>query len=1224
MYNRGIHRWSLVSISALAATATAGPAAAGRLDIHVGERKNADMPYIFRSDGARARPDARFVDTGARLTYAFRTTGLHRLVFILRLANNFRVQISNDGRRWQERLNAMRLFGRDRHDGAVAEYRVDASSLLPADRVFLRFLDASPLDGWGAYLAGIRIESDAPTNHDWVWRAPVKAIPGAIPEWALLGPFPAPDKDALLTSARASVKDAAALHPPAGGAWRYIRTAAGGRVDLLKVHPPLKPAEYSAVFAHVFIRAPRVLDARLLLGSDDGIAVWLNGAMILSHEVRRGWRDAQEGIPVRLGLGWNRLLLEIANGEGDWGFSTRLTDRSGTKSLDVRFQARNPLPDAHPFPVPRVPPEVLLLSAAIDPASASLDDGRLRIPLRVTLRNAGGALDNGPHLTLANENGSIAEWPAARIPSGRHELVLPLPRAVWEQYLLAAGGPLFATFGKQRIPLAVAAFQRLLGDVADSFEKRKEQNVPGDILADMRTLSEAARYWNAFDTAADEQREHPKRWFQAALDGAWDRTHAAAEALRAVPVPPSWTTTFQCAAPYDGRIDIQADAVMIYGLANTASRTTPWRRHGYRTQLMTGIAWGGYQDYLYGRFDGKRHLDDAQMNRRGERISHGGDVYYMVPTKSYTDYLCRFVEQSFDLPLDGICFEEPEFWMRGGWSPAFRREWQAFYGEPWQPPDSSYDACWRSGKLRKELYRRCLAAVCDFVKQHRPNWGCTVATHSLIHYSNIGIASPESALATLDACDTIIAQVWTDTILFPCTYDGTRAVRPFAMAYLEFAQMLGMITPTGKSLAFLADPVSDNPNRSWDIYRTCYEHTIVAGLQCGAVTRFEVMPWPDRVFTREYRGGNDGDDDATRLIPEGYATSLLATINALRHMPPAASLPRIGVGVSDSLMFQRGAVKGRGGSFDELYGLTLPLIQRGMLPAFVQLEHLVPPVNARIPDDLRVLLLTYDGQKPPAPAVHEKLAAWVRAGGVLIFFSDGRDPFARVREWWNDGGANNALPRDDLFRKLGIGAQPAVGWHGIGKGWFYYEPYSPAKFVAKGGDRELISIVRQASAKTGGIEFPPPRNWVAIERGPYLAASCWKDAGTDSGFERPGLFLDLFDDELDLVEIARCAPGQSGLWLDMAKARDVPGVLLSASRVTGWRRVSNRASYVARGPTGVRAVTWVRLPRKPTKVVARTQSGRPVGVEQQWFPKVRAVKIGHENLPDGVWIDLAW
>ena len=55
---------------------------------------------------------------------------------------------------------------------------------------------------------------------------------------------------------------------------------------------------------------------------------------------------------------------------------------------------------------------------------------------------------------------------------------------------------------------------------------------------------------------------------------------------------------------------------------------------------MTGVAWGEYQDYLYGRFDGTNHEDEAQTERDGHKIGHGGDVYYMCPGENYGKFLC--------------------------------------------------------------------------------------------------------------------------------------------------------------------------------------------------------------------------------------------------------------------------------------------------------------------------------------------------------------------------------------------------------------------------------------------------------------------------------------------------------------------------------------------------------------------------------------------------------
>ena len=105
-----------------------------------------------------------------------------------------------------------------------------------------------------------------------------------------------------------------------------------------------------------------------------------------------------------------------------------------------------------------------------------------------------------------------------------------------------------------------------------------------------------------------------------------------------------------------------------------ASQT--WREHGYRIHVMTGVSWGNYQDYLYGRFDGINHEDEAQTDRDGHKIGHGGDVYYMCPGTNYGKFLCVGVQRALDAGAEAIHLEEPEFWVSSGYSEGFKREWQ--------------------------------------------------------------------------------------------------------------------------------------------------------------------------------------------------------------------------------------------------------------------------------------------------------------------------------------------------------------------------------------------------------------------------------------------------------------------------------------------------------------------------------------------------------------------
>ena len=160
-------------------------------------------------------------------------------------------------------------------------------------------------------------------------------------------------------------------------------------------------------------------------------------------------------------------------------------------------------------------------------------------------------------------------------------------------------------------------------------------------------------------------------------------------------------TGFQEASPYGPKYDLRTDFVMSYGLGrNMAERLKRGTEAGYVPQVVTGIAWGGYQDYLGGKIDGREHWDEGQVDAAGKPIDHGATVPYMVPAVSFSDYLEEGIRRVIDAGAVAIHLEEPEFWARAGFSEAFKREWQIFYNEAWQRPDASCDAQYRASKLK--------------------------------------------------------------------------------------------------------------------------------------------------------------------------------------------------------------------------------------------------------------------------------------------------------------------------------------------------------------------------------------------------------------------------------------------------------------------------------------------------------------------------------------------
>lgn len=349
-------------------------------------------------------------------------------------------------------------------------------------------------------------------------------------------------------------------------------------------------------------------------------------------------------------------------------------------------------------------------------------------------------------------------------------------------------------------------------------------------------------------------------------------------------------TTFQTSGQWKPVTDIRADAVMVYG-ANDRPRMTfrqrvqSWRDRGYTTHFMTGIAWGDYQDYFTGKWDGKWHLDEGQKTMRGDTIWHGHLIPYIVPTMNYLKYFKeRHIKPVIDAGIDAIFLEEPEFWARSGYSEAFKREWKDYYGFDWRPQHESAENTYLSNKLKYHLYYRALDEAFTYAKQYGREKGmdvrCYVPTHSLLNYSQWQIVSPEASLASMNSCDGYIAQVWTGTSREPNYFNGKARERVFETAFLEYGCMESMTRPTGRKMFFLTDPIEDRA-KDWQDYKRNYQATFTAQLLYPQIADYEVMPWPDRIYEGLYRVSADSKKKAR--IPRFYSTQMQVMINTLNN-----------------------------------------------------------------------------------------------------------------------------------------------------------------------------------------------------------------------------------------------------------------------------------------------------------------------------------------------------
>jgi hypothetical protein len=111
--------------------------------------------------------------------------------------------------------------------------------------------------------------------------------------------------------------------------WERVPIGAGGFVDF---GARFDHAEHISAYALMRIYAPEQRRVEILLGSDDQVRLWLNGAQI--HEclkIRRAMPDS-DAVSATLQTGWNTLLVRVFNVTGGHALYLRLADAGSSSA----------------------------------------------------------------------------------------------------------------------------------------------------------------------------------------------------------------------------------------------------------------------------------------------------------------------------------------------------------------------------------------------------------------------------------------------------------------------------------------------------------------------------------------------------------------------------------------------------------------------------------------------------------------------------------------------------------------------------------------------------------------------------------------------------------------------------------------------------------------------------------------------------------------------------
>jgi len=703
------------------------------------------------------------------------------------------------------------------------------------------------------------------------------------------------------------------------------------------------------------------------------------------------------------------------------------------------------------------------------------------------------------------------------------------------------------------------------------------------------------------------------------------------------PVISKQKTAFQTSSPWMPEIDVRSDIAIVYGTNDRPGmtfeqRVKSWRDHGYEVNFMTGIAWGQYYDYFLGKYDGQNHLGVGQVTKKGDTIMHGKNMPYVVPVQSFINYMeTDVIKKVIDANISTIFLEEPEFWARAGYSAPFKAEWQKYYGFPWKAQDESAENTYLSSKLKYHLYYDAIKQVSSYAKTYGKSKGMNIkvfiATHSLVNYSSWQIVSPEASLASLPGIDGYIAQVWTGTSREPTFFNGERKERVFENAFLEYGSMVSMTAPTKRKLFFLTDPIEDRVHE-WSDYKRNYQATFTAKLLYPMISDYEVMPWPERIYTHPYPVLNSKEKI---LIPQFYSTQMQVMVNALNSMPKSnnkvSGVNGVGVLMSNTLMFQRFPTHNgfEDPQFSNFYGQTLPLVKRGIPVQTVHMENLGYAASLK---DIKVLVMSYSNMKPVSADVHKQLAAWVKQGGVLIYCGKDDDPYQSVMEWWDTNGNKFTAPSQHLFKLLGINPTKENQKFKVGKGAVYVLRQNPKEFVMQANnDEKFVGLVKEGyenDAKAGKITF---KNSMYVERGPYDVVAVMDENADSKPYVVKGPVIDLFDPQLPVLAEKTINPGEQALLYAVNRVADKkkPQVLAAAARAYDEKIQPGSYSFTVKSPIKTLNSMRVLLPAQPKTTTVTDNTGQTItDVKSAWDASSNTLYLGFANSPDGIKVDLKW
>ena len=151
-----------------------------------------------------------------------------------------------------------------------------------------------------------------------------------VKRYMVLGPFPKTDVDTvdelLGSEGQLDLRKTYAGTEGKAVHWQEATARSNGYLDLRR---NLSLTPMTVGYTLVYVHAPKAMDSVMLIGSDDEIAVWLNGTEVHRKSINAGATADANAVPCQLKAGWNTVLCQKVDRGWSWGLYLRFTDAAG-------------------------------------------------------------------------------------------------------------------------------------------------------------------------------------------------------------------------------------------------------------------------------------------------------------------------------------------------------------------------------------------------------------------------------------------------------------------------------------------------------------------------------------------------------------------------------------------------------------------------------------------------------------------------------------------------------------------------------------------------------------------------------------------------------------------------------------------------------------------------------------------------------------------------------